>query len=213
MKHIYIDSRLDSLAVAGWRKPIEWIFSQGKPWLLLTPPRLSRLAARLGLHDNRVDRLLDNIRRHAKNPETFCQPLGIATDPDYDPTDYPPAICPECDALHQPHPLDAYEPCSECQTKEKQRQSRGPSPRILDDRKADSLARAQLKEKDPELFCGEELSPNWKVNFNRRLNRDWQAAINRVLTGGTYRTVAREFDCSVGLLHRKVQERNFWENN
>ncbi len=42
---------------------------------------------------------------------------------------------------------------------------------------------------------------------------DWGDAVNRILLGGQYREVAREFGCSVGALYRKVEEAKYWEWN
>lgn len=67
--------------------------------------------------------------------------------------------------------------------------------------------------KDPKFFNGDTLSPNYKINMLRRLNRDWNGAVNKILMGMTYKDVAEEYDCSVGLLHQKVKECKFWENN
>lgn len=212
-KDIYIDSRLEPLLLAARRKPREWIFSLGRPWLLLTPRRLARLAGRLGLADNRVGGLIERVRRHSSAPEKFCRPIGLEAEAFRRAGDYPPAVCPECDGVHQPHPLDANQPCGECRERERRLRLRRPGPLEEGDREADRKARQVLREKEPALFNGEELSPNWRINFTRRLDRDWDAAVNRILTGGTYRAVAREFDCSVGLLHKKVRERNFWEDN
>lgn len=213
MKHIYIDSLLDSLAVAARSKPKQWIFTQGKPWLLLTPTRLSRLAFRLGIGDRRIENLLGNVRRYSDCPESFCHPLGLEAEPYYDPNDYPPALCPVCDRVHQPHPLDVHQPCPECAQREKTQEAQQETPGVLKDREEDSRARRKLVKAAPSLFFEGDLSPNWKMNSSRRIQRDWDAAINRILMGAAYKVVAKEFDCSVGLLHKKVKERKFWEEN
>lgn len=213
MKHMYIDSRLDYLTLAAWMRPRRWIFSQGRPWLLLTPDRLSRLAFRIGLEDHRIERLVDGVRRYAKHPDQYCRPLGLPAERYYEPGDYPPALCPVCDGIHQPHPLDVNQPCEKCVQAERSRIGGGPTPGMQRDVMEDEEARKTLGSKEPSLFCEGELSPNWRMNFSRRVERDWDAAINRILMGATYRAVAREFACSVGLLHKKVKERNFWEDN
>lgn len=213
MRDIYINSRLDSLSVAARRRPRNRIFSLGNPWFLLTPRRLARLAFMFGLDDRRIERIITDVRRHSGNPRAYCLPLGMETEPYYDPEDYPPALCPVCDGVHQPHPLDVYQPCSECLEKKRIIERNSPGPLVKRDLELDEIARIFIREREPSMLCDGELSPNWRYNYPRRLVRDWDAAVNRILTGGTYRQVAREFDCSVGLLHRKVKERNFWEDN
>lgn len=222
MKNVYINSRLDSIAIAARPFPPNWIFSIGRRWLLLTPRRLHRLATWLGLEDRRIDKIVHNVRRYSGRPESFCKPLGIETDPYYRPADYPLALCPACDSVHHPHPLDAYQPCLECVEKERQEKARQPGPFVLRDLRADRLVRERLLENDPDLFVDGKLSPHWKATYSRRLDREWDAAINRILMGGSYRAVAKEFVCSVGLLHKKVKEHKYnlgswdnqpWENN
>lgn len=213
MRHIYIDSQLTPLTVAARVHPKRWIFSQGKPWLLLTPDRLSRLAFRLGLRDWRIECLVDNVRRHSQRPGDFCTPLGLEVEPYYEEGNYPPALCPVCDRVHHPHPLDVNQPCLCCREKERVQDSRSETPGVLRDRRENGEARERLFQENPSLFCEGELSPNWQMNYTRRLHRDWDAAVNRILMGGAYRAVARDFNCSVGLLHKKVQERKYWEDN
>ncbi len=214
MKNVYIDSRLRSLAIA-WRaeRPKTWVFSQGRPWLLLTPARLARLAALLGLEDERIARLILQVRRHSPTPSSYCRPLGIVVEDPAPDGRYPFAICPVCDSVHHPHPLDAGLACPRCREQEEVRRRRQPTPGRLADALADSRVRDVIRANDPGAFDDGVLSPNWKLNRRRRLERDWDAAVNRILTGGRYRRVAREFDCSVGLLHKKVHECRAWENN
>ncbi len=85
--------------------------------------------------------------------------------------------------------------------------------RRVAERKADEIFRERLRRKAPDAFDNGVLSPNWRINKHRRLERDWDAAVNRILLGGQYRTVAREFGCSVGALYRKVEEAKYWEWN
>lgn len=214
MRHIYIDSCLHSLTLAGWYEAKQWIFSQGRPWLLLTPRRLSRIAVRLGIGDRRVERLVNDVRRHSATPCKFYQALGMEeVEPYYAPGEYPPALCPVCDHVHNPHPLDAYQPCPPCRESGRADGLDKLSPVVARDREASRTAIETLRKNNPDSFCEGKLRPNWQYNFSRRLHRDWDAAVNRILMGGTYRTVAKEFNCSVGLLHKKVQEQKFWENN
>ncbi len=212
MKNLYINSRLHPLLLAPADSPVQWIHSMGEPWLLLTPDRLCRLADRLGLADRRVRRLVGLVRRHSGTPELFCRRLGIGENRYLRPDEYPPALCPRCDGLHHPHPEDAGLVCPDCRERERRAERSRPGGGALRDRRLDLEARRNLRVRQPGDFDGEALSPNYKLNRNRRLERDWDRAVNRILMGGAYRTVAKEFDCSVGLLHRKVKER-FWENN
>lgn len=213
VKNLYINSRLHPLLVdVGDDCPGEWLFTGGEPWLLLTPDRLGLLGDRLGRGDWRVHRLLGLIRRHVARPELFCRRLGVAETRYIRPEDYPPVLCPRCDGLHQPHPEDAGSLCPDCRERERQAQVRKRGGGELRDRLLDRDARKTLLEKDPSAFDGDTLSPNYKFNQRRRLERDWDAAVNRILMGLPYRQVSREFDCSVGLLHRKVKER-YWERN
>lgn len=215
MKQVYFDSRLRSLvlAIRDRRAPKVWIFSQGWPWLILTPHRLERLARMLGLEDGRVEKLVDQVRRHCPDPHRYCRPLGL---PAADPSPlavHPIAICPQCDSVHRPHPLDAKMACAECRERVLARQQTSPSPGQLADLAADASARLNILRNDPGAFVDGMLSPNWRLNYARRLRRDWDAAVNRILIGHTYRRVARDFDCSVGALHRKVHEKAYWESN
>jgi hypothetical protein len=215
MKHVYIDSRIRTLAltIRSGATPKNWIFSQGRPWLLITPQRLRRLAAMLGLEDARVDGVVDRVRRECAAPSRYCEPLGLgAAGPDGD-GQYPIAICPVCDGVHRPHPLDAALACGECRAGEELRRWNGPTPPMEKDVAMDAAAREVLLANFPDSFVNGELSPNWRFNYERRLERDWDAATNRILMGGTYRRVAREFSCSVGLLHKRVGERKHWESN
>ena len=216
LKHIYMNSHLSPLLLAVSRsEPRTWIFSQGDRWLYLSPPRLARLAALLGLEDVRVERLIDLVRRHSPRPQAYCRPLGLAAEAQIAPEEYPIVLCPDCDGAHTPHPLDAALPCHACQEKMRRKEEQMPSDRVLRDRHRDRCARLRILGMDPGAFDGDNLSPNWRINHSRRLRRDWDNAVNRILMGGAYRWVAGEFDCSVGLLHRKVQESKggYWENN
>lgn len=212
MKHIYVNTYLHPLLLAVARSPKTWLFSEGEPWLYLSPGRLSRLANRLGLADCRIDALLYLIRRHAPDPGSYCRALGLKRVRQYHPREYPLELCVGCGGVHFPHPEDVNLPCPDCEA-ELQRRQKGIAGGAARDRRQDKRARHRLSTKDPRSFDGEALSPNWKINYRRRLHRDWEQAINRILMGCAYRTVARDFNCSVGLLHKKVQERKFWENN
>lgn len=211
MKNIYINSRLHSLLIAYRRPPRVWLFSGGEPWLLLTPNRLERLANMLGLFDRRVDNLLDLVRRHEPEQEQFCRRLGVYETRYRPSSDNPPCPCPRCDNLHHPDFLDTDAACPSCRESEAEQSCSTEKPRL--ERAADSLARARLREVDPGSFEGDVLSPNFQYNRHRRLNRDWDRAANRILMGLTYRRVAREFDCAVGTLHKKVREHQNWGNN
>lgn len=212
MKNLYVNSRLHPLLVADSLPAREWIFSRGEVWLLLTPGRLRLIAAKLGAIDSRVHRLLALARRHAARPELFCRGMGVE-DVGYVPPDqYPPALCPRCDGVHYPHPEDAGTVCSDCRETARRSERLRPGGGELRDRRQDRAARELLRRNEPRSFDGDVLAPNFRLNLNRRLERDWDKAINRILMGGAYRKVAREFNCSVGLLHRKVHERQ-WENN
>lgn len=215
MKNLYINSRLHPLLVGSTRngRGRDWIFSRGESWLLLTPARLAALADRLGLADGRVHRLIGLIRRHSDRPNDYCRRLGIRETVRLDPKDYPLVSCPRCDGIHQPHPEDAGMVCAECREQEQKAIARRPPGGAMRDRQEDRLARDILFEKSPGSFDEGVLSPNFQYNLKRRLHRDWDKAINRILMGHTYRQVSREFDCSVGLLHRKVKEHRNWENN
>lgn len=215
LKQIYINSRLHPLPVATPARlpaPREWIFSQGDRWLLLTPPRLSRLAAMLGIEDARVGTLVHEVRRWHPHPENFCRMLGIE-EVGQPARNCIPVVCPGCDNVHYPHPEDALRPCPDCAAK-----SAGEAPirtRARDaEKRRDKRARERLLRADPSVFDETgALHPNWKINQTRRFRRDWDNAVNRILLGQSYRRVAREFECSVGLLHKKVEEAKHWEWN
>lgn len=211
-KNPYVNSRLHPLLIAFRRRPRAWLFSLGEPWLLLTPARLQRLAARLGLADERVDRLVGLVRRHDAGPEEYCRRLGIEESRYIAPADYPPAVCPHCDNVHLQHPVDAEGVCLECLEREQNDRWLIPGG-TLRDRIEDLEARGFLRKEHPDDFDDGVLSPNHRINKSRRLDRDWDRAVNRILLGLSYRDVAREFRCSVGALHKKVHERAPWENN
>lgn len=215
MKHLYIDSRLHSIALASrkGKRPNVWIFSQGRPWLLLTPRRLKRLASLLGLKDGRVESLVVQVQRHCAVPSRYCRPLGVtAVDPSPDGL-HPIAVCPECDRVHRPHPLDSRLACDDCRENAELLRNCGPTPLAEEEYKKNEEIRRLIQENNPGEFVDGELSPNWRLNHHRRLRRDWEAAIGRILLGMTYRRVARDFNCSLGLLHKKVHEKGYWENN
>lgn len=214
LKQVYINSRLHPLPVGTQTakaapRPPDWLFSQGDKWLLLTPPRLARLAATLGLEDARITRLLSAVRRWHPRPEDFCRAAGAPETKQVSPRNYIPVACPGCGHVHYPHPEDAFAPCPGCAGRGDPRGARRTA-----ERKADAFFRERLRKHAPAAFDDKgELSPNWRLNRRRRLERDWDSAINRILLGGHYREVAREFDCSVGLLHKKVSEAKYWEWN
>lgn len=213
MKHLYVNSKLHAMCLSARLEPRNWRFSRGEPWLLLTPRRLRRLAELVGLDDPRIQRIVDMTRRHAADPGRFCRSLGIdAPDPD-DSGAHPPVICPRCDHVHYPHPVDADLPCADCLAHDRFLARRRPSPGVLADRTADRTARDVLRENDPGSFRNGKLSPNWRINESRRVERDWEDAVQRIAMGLGYRRVAEEFHCSVGLLHKKVMERRHWEDN
>lgn len=166
----------------------------------------------LGLRDPRVDRIVQLARRYAPEPGRFCLPLGLDA-PETTPDGYPFALCPCCDHVHNPHPDDADLPCPECVEEARLLERDRVSPVTLADRKADRMARAHIQEEHPDSFRDGMLSPNWRINARRRLERDWVAAVQRIALGVGYRQVAREFACSVGLVHKRVQERRHWEDN
>ncbi|MCC8190446.1 MAG: hypothetical protein LIP77_07405 [Planctomycetes bacterium] len=215
MKHCYINSRLKPLLLqAEPDVPAKnWLFSAGEPWLLLTPNRLGRLAERLGTDDRRIRRLLGNIRRHGVAPEEFCRRLGLEESGQIPEDEYPLVTCPACNGLHSPHPEESRRVCPECRRREAAIRSRLPAGGEVRDRRHDAMARNRLREILPGDFDGDHLSPNYRINQSRRLARNWDQAINRILMGNSYRKVASEFHCSVGLLHRKVQEVKHWQNN
>lgn len=215
LKQIYINSRLHPLPVATPARlpaPREWIFSQGDRWLRLTPPRLRRLAIMLGLEDPRVGALLHEVRRWHPHPEHFCRLLGVEEVVQTNARNYIPVVCPNCDNVHYPHPEDALRPCADCAAKAVEEDPYRRRTRDAEKRR-DARARERLLRKNPAAFDEGRLSPNWRTNKSRRLERDWDNAVNRILLGRPYRAVAREFDCSVGLLHRKVSEARHWEWN
>lgn len=215
MKNLYVNSRLHPLLIAlrGKKTAKKWIFSQGEAWLLLTPERFAHLASRLGLGDGRVFRLMGLIRRHSAVPERYCRLVGLPGTRQLKPEEYPLALCPRCDGAHYPHPEDAGRICPECAEKAFQAERRRPGGGELRDRREDDLARRRVRRKEPRSFNGNDLSPNFRINLNRRVHRDWDLAAHRILTGGRYKDVARDFDCSTGLLHRQVRKRTHWENN
>ncbi len=214
MKNIYINTKLAPLLIDTnvFTRLRGWIFSQGMAWLLLTPRRLQRLAERLGLEDDRISLLVRLARRYSCSPERYCRALGIEETRYYEPEDYPFALCPCCDNVYYPHPEDTSELCEDCQREVEADARRRQTPLRKRERRGDKLARQRLWNADPSQFHQGELSPNYKLNLHRRVYRDWDAAMSQILLGRTYKQVAREFDCSVGLLHKRVQER-YWENN
>lgn len=213
MKHLYINSRLHPLLVAlSLGVPRTWIFSLGEPWLFLTPGRLARLADRLSLADSRIGRLIRLVRRHAPDPRAYCRALGVKGGPQLTPDRYPLVLCASCGGVHYPHPEEALEACPDCREAAAARERKRADGAVRD-RQRDQAARRAMLRKDPYSFDQGVLSPHWRINHSRRVHRDWDAAVNRILMGGAYRQVAREFECSVGLLHRKVRERRHWENN
>lgn len=214
MKTLYVNSRLHPLLLGKPEigKSREWIFSLGEPWLLLTPQRLQNLAMRLGLGDGRIHRLIGLVRRHAEQPETYCRRLGIRESLHFAPAEYPFALCPRCDGVHYPHPEDTNKVCQDCRNKEHDEERLHPGGGAILDRRLDKLARRALRRNEPRSFNSAGLSPNHRINQRRRVERDWEKAAHCIMLGLTYRRVSKEFDCSVGLLHRKVHERP-WENN
>lgn len=214
MKSVYINSRLEPLLIGErkGREPRDWIFSLGEPWLLLTPVRLSRLANRLGPGHGRIHRLLGIVRRHGRAPECFCRRLGVEETRYVAPADYPPCLCPHCDGVHNPHPEDAKRICPDCRERERLDERMRPGGGEQLDMLKNRLARRRMLQAKPCSCDNGVLSPHYRLNLRRRVERDWEKAANRIYLGCTYKQVAREFSCSVGLLHRKVKERP-WENN
>lgn len=212
MKHLYVNSRLHAICLSARLEPRPWRFTLGEPWLLVTPTRLRLLTILLGLRDPRVERLVQLACRYGENPERFCLPIGVDA-PETTPDGHPFALCPKCDHVHYPHPLDADKPCPECEVDQRLLDRDLVSPVTLADRAADRAARAHIQEEHPDSFYKGELAPNWRINARRRLERDWVAAVQRIGLGVGYRQVAEEFACSVGLVHKRVQEHRHWENN
>ncbi|MCC8165920.1 MAG: hypothetical protein LIQ31_07175 [Planctomycetes bacterium] len=209
MKHFYINSVINSIAMAaGPDEPGTWLFSCGDRWLLLTPPRLQRLALLLGIRDRRIAPLVTAVRRESPWASQFSARLGLS-----EPERTVPVLCPRCDGLHEAHSDDINLPCPDCRRREEEKANQGPTPPVLRDQDRDREVRNRLAETDPFLFHNGELSPNWKYNASRRLELDWDAAAQRVHMGARYRQVARELGCSVGILHREVKRREYWEDN
>ncbi len=198
-KRIYIDGKLDYLLISTDYPERTWMFSQGKRWLRLTPGRLWRLIALLGKSDARMQQLTETVHRFETNPERYLLPLGITADQF---GEHPYVVCPVCDTVHQPHVLDADKPCPACSVE--------PipvlTPGMEQDLRLDAEARERLLRNHPQLFYMHSLPPNRKFNPHRRLQRDWQAAAMRIRMGASYRTVAKEFNCSLGLIHKRVRE-------
>lgn len=211
---VFINSRLHGLTFAWKMNRREWLFNGGEPWLRLTPMRMGRLTHRLGLKDRRVRRLFFLLRRWHPKPEAFCRLMGVRPVAQVPPSEYPLIVCPECDGLHYPHPEDAAKPCPACEYV-RNVDDGGEGPTLLErrERERDRVMRKRILKKDPSAFDDGELRPNWRLNKLRELQRDWDSAVNRILLGQTYRDVARDLDCSVGVLHKRVKNARTWENN
>ncbi|MCD7896347.1 MAG: hypothetical protein LUG50_06685 [Planctomycetaceae bacterium] len=79
-------------------------------------------------------------------------------------------------------------------------------PLVEEDRRLDQEARRRLAEKHPDDFVNGELCPNNRFNLHLRIDREWDKAVNRVFMGQSYRKVARDFNCAIGTLHKRVKE-------
>ncbi len=213
-KLLYINARLNVICVSARMQRRDWRFSLGEPYLLLTPRRLRRLRDMLDRRDPRLAHILDVAIRMADDPAAYAKALGTRL-PRHLRPEAPrgPVLCPRCDHTHYPHPLDAGLPCPDCEAALRRRDAKQPSPVTLADRRDDRAAREIIKENNPEAFYEGRLSPNWRINAKRRLDRDWEEACRRIGMGLSYRRVADQFECSVGLVHKKVKEQKFWESN
>lgn len=214
MKILYINSHLHPMLVAPRphrRRNRTWLWSGGEPWLLLTPDRLGRLASRLGLADRRVDRLLSLVRRHSPSPELYCRRLGVPETRYVPPEAYPAAFCPRCNGIVAAHPEDANALCPYC-AREKERGDRSVAGGRQFDIKEDRKARLRVLSKDSFALTEQSLGPNPNYNRHRVVERDWSMAAQRILCGTSYKKLARELKCSVGLLHKRVKEQR-WELN
>lgn len=213
MKILYINSRLHPLLIAPRprHKNRTWLWTRGEPWLLLTPGRLERLAVRLGLTDDRVDSLFGLVRRHSPCPELYCRRLGVPEVGHVPPEAYPKTFCPRCNGILAAHPEDTGALCPYC-AREKERSDNAVAGGRQADIREDHGARLRVLSKDSFALTEQVLGPNPKYNQHRVVERDWNQAVQRILRGATYRGLAREMRCSVGLLHKKVMERR-WECN
>ncbi|MCD8351343.1 MAG: hypothetical protein LUC93_12110 [Planctomycetaceae bacterium] len=213
-KHLYINARLHVICVSATLHHKDWRFSLGEPYLLLTPRRLRRLRLMLGRRDPRLNQILDVAIRMVDDPAEYCKVMGVRLPRTMRPeTPRASILCPRCDHVHYPHPLDADLPCPDCQAAMHRNEAFKPSPKLLTDRRADRAARKNIGESDPASVYNGHLAPNWRINAKRRLERDWEEACRRISMGLSYRRVAAELECSVGLLHKKVQEQKYWESN
>ncbi|MCD8139661.1 MAG: hypothetical protein LUE17_07775 [Planctomycetaceae bacterium] len=213
-KLLYINARLHVICVSSRLEHRDWRFSLGEPYLLLTPRRLRRLRRIVGRRDPRIQKILDIAIRMVDDPAEYCKALGRRLPRHMRPGAPRQAVlCPRCDHIHYPHPLDAGLPCPDCEAAMRRREASTPSPVTVADRQADRRAREYIRENNPEAFLDGRLAPNWKYHVMRRLERDWEEACRRISMGLGYRQVAEEFACSVGLLHKKVREQKYWESN
>ena len=206
MKDVYINSRLHSLLLRCgvlWPRRT-WIFSQGEPWLFLSPKRLHKLMMHLGSGDKRVMRLLRLVKRYAPESEDYLRLLGL-------PRVYDEAagFCSECGALLPDDAAAAMDfLCPSCLQNRKYREG-VPTPVQLDDQAADREKRDWILEHDPAA-----LDPSRFAPFPRRrvVNRDWREAARMIGKGMTYRQVSSRLDTTLSLVHRRVKE-CYWEDN
>ena len=214
MKNLYVNRYLHPLLIAKnrRRRAPQWVFSLGEPWLLLTPGRLGSLAARLGLSDPRVDKLLLLVRRHSYCPEKFCRRLGIEEVRYWRPEDYPSTLCARCDGVFHQHPEEKEQTCPECLKKAARENNGKPTRAQLKDIMEDRAARQRLVDIHAAALSETSINPYCNMNAHRRIERNWDLALSRVLHGIGYWEVSREFGCSVGLVYKRVKER-FWESN
>ncbi len=207
MKDIYVNSRLHSLLLRCgilWPRRT-WIYSQGEPWLFLSPKRLHKLVMHLGSGDKRVTRLLRLVKRYVPESEDYLRLLGLPRV--YDATE---GFCSECDALLPDDatatPSDSL--CPSCFQSRKYREGAF-TPVQLEDRAVDREKRNWILEHDPESLDPRRLAP---LPRRRVVNRDWREAARLIGKGMTYRQVASRLDSTLSLVHRRVKE-CYWEDN
>ncbi|MCC8180460.1 MAG: hypothetical protein LIP23_06075 [Planctomycetes bacterium] len=214
MKNIYINSRLHPLQLAydPCVAAKTWIWSAGERWLLLTPPRLNRLAKRLGLDDARVEKSFSLIKRNHPYPELYCRALGVEEVRYISPKNYPDMFCPRCHGMHKAHPEDVGALCAYCRGEKRRDEEKTPGTAKKTDTRTNRRARLRVLAHDSLALDAKTLCPNPRYNRHRQVVRDWNMATQRILNGETYRDVSRDLKCSVGLLHKKVKQRS-WMNN
>lgn len=207
MKDIYVNSRLHSLLLRCgvlWPRRT-WIFSQGEPWLFLSPKRLHKLAMHLGRDDKRVTRLLRLVRRYVPESEDYLRLLGLPRV--YDETE---GFCAECGALLPDAaalaPADSL--CPSC-LQDREYGEGAFTPVQLEDQAADRTKRDWILKHDPAALDPRQLAP---LPRRRVVTRDWREAARLIGKGMTYRQVSSRLDSTLSLVHRRVKE-CYWEDN